>query len=195
MRSSTPPSFLIVEDHPLTRSGTRGLLEHAFPGCLCQEASTLADAHHQIEKKRWSLVLLDLRLPDGAGLALLPSCSCPVLVLTMQDEQTAREKVLVAGATGFATKGDSPGRIIQAIQSILTSHQSVSSVPPGADWNLSTREDETLRHLLAGRHQTEIAQIMGVSTTTVQSYKNRLFVKLRVDSIAELVKVASGLTP
>lgn len=195
MRSSTSPSFLIVEDHPLTRSGTRGLLEHSFPGCLCQEASTLSDARPLLERRRWSMVVLDLRLPDGTGLELLPSCSCPVFVLTMHEEQTAREKVLAAGATGFASKSDSPGRIVHAIRSILTSHPADSSVGHDTDWNLSARENETLRHLLAGKAQTEIAQIMGVSATTVQSYKNRIFAKLRVDSFAELVKVASGLTP
>lgn len=185
-------SFLIVEDHPLTRSGTRHLLRHAFPGCVCEEASTRASARRALGAKRWSLVLLDVDLPDGDGLELLP-CTSPVLVLTMHADAARRDAALGAGARGFASKCESPEKILGAIRQLLGESAPEASDPEAQRRNLSRRERLVLGALLEGRRLVDIAAEAGVSPTTVQSYRNRLFGKLGVDSIPELARLAQDL--
>lgn len=181
-------SFLIVEDHPLTRSGTRQLLQYAYPGCFCEETSTRASARRALAAKRWSLVLLDIDLPDGNGLDLLP-CASPALVLTMYADSPRQDEALGMGAKGFVSKCEPPDRILAAIRASLGDggHGERRSETPRPD--LSHRERLVLAALLDGRRLVEIAKENGLSPTTLQSYKKRLFEKLGVESVAELARL------
>lgn len=181
-------SFLIVEDHPLTRSGTRQLLQYAYPGCFCEEISTRAGARRALTARPWSLVLLDLDLPDGNGLDLLP-CSSPALVLTMYADSPRQDEAYGMGATAFVSKCEAPERILAAIRASVDDgeHGEPRSETPKPD--LSHRECLVLTALLDGRRLAEIAKENGLSPTTLQSYKKRLFRKLGVESVAELARL------
>lgn len=181
------PSVLIVDDHPLTRAGTRELLLGAWPGCQIGEARDLGEARRRLAERVWDLVLLDLSLPDGSGLELLPGCHFPVLVLTMHGDPGCLEAVRSAGAA-IASKADSPESILKAIRALLPH-------PSAKRPSLSTRERQVLEHLLAGHPLSDLAQRLEVSPTSVQSYKTRLFAKLGVDSLPELVRTASRPPP
>lgn len=183
-------AFLIVEDHPLTRAGTRELLSSAFPGCLCEEASSRQSARRALASRTWSLVVLDIDMPDGSGLELLP-CASPTLVLTMHADPARREEALCAGASGFASKAESPERILAAIRSILGIDRLRPQVSEAPRPVLSERERLVFEALMAGRRLVDVAAEAGLSATTVQSYKNRLFHKLGVDSLAELARLAA----
>ena len=64
--------ILIVDDHEIVRRGLEGLLEEAFPDAVFGLAACLARAQEQIRREIWDLVVLDISLPDGSGLDLIP---------------------------------------------------------------------------------------------------------------------------
>lgn len=200
-RNPSALQFLIVDDHPVTRAGTRMLLEQTYPACICQETATLAEAGRQLAQQRWSLMILDQNFPDGRGLEFLKSLPHPppTMILTMLEEPGMKMAALRAGAKGFTSKSVSPTRILSAIRSILAGDNSFSDgVDPVGSKSptLSRQEGIVLKGMLAGKRLVEIASEVGVSPTTIQTYKNRLFTKFAVDTNAELVKVAinRGLT-
>ncbi|QQS03636.1 MAG: response regulator transcription factor [Fibrobacterota bacterium] len=187
--------FLIVDDHPVTRAGTRSLLERNFVGCTCEDACDLASLRQALAMAPWSLILLDHQLPDGSGMDFLREASLthPVLMLTVCDDRRMRLEAMKAGARGFSSKSDDPVRILAAIESILAGKHSFESVPrepPSLEKPLSEREHEVLRALLDGKRLVEIAKLLDIQPTSVQSYKKRLMEKFNASTIPELVKEA-----
>lgn len=187
--------FLIVDDHPVTRTGTRSLLEGRFAGSICQEASSLAELRRILIESQWDLLVLDHQLPDGTGLDYLHEAqsTVPVLMLTVCDDRGMRLEALRAGAKGFASKAEEPQKILFAVESILSGGQSFDSpqLPkPMAKKPLSEREEEVLRAILDGKRLVEIAQLLKIQPTSVQSYKKRLLEKFNATTIPELVKEA-----
>lgn len=187
--------FLIVDDHPVTRAGTRSLLERHFVGCTCTEACDLASLRQTLTLAPWNLILLDHQLPDGSGIDFLreASLALPVLMLTVCDDRRMRMEAMKAGARGFSSKTDDPARILATIESILAGKHSFESVPKeptSLEKPLSEREQEVLRALLDGKRLVEIAQLLDIQPTSVQSYKKRLMEKFNATTIPELVKEA-----
>ncbi len=198
-RPSASSSFraLLVDDHPVTRAGTRKLLEQAHPRCGCGEASSLTETREQLGRERWDLMILDQNLPDGNGIEFLQSLPHrpPTLILTMFNEPGLKRSAIRSGAKGFATKSSSPERILAAIAAILEGKTSFAEGTPAdtrKPTNLSAQEESVLAGILEGRRLTEIARDLGITPTTVQTYKNRLFAKFEVTTNAELVKAAIG---
>lgn len=184
--------ILLVDDHPLLRKGLAELLLQEFPGCEIVQAASLGAATAQLES-RWSLMILDQNLPDGRGVEFLGGLEPkPVtLMLSMYDDGAMARMAKAAGAAGYVSKGDSPERLLEAVHTVLDGKK---SFPPGIEKTeeakLSEREREVLTELLKGRTPTEISKGFGVRQTTIQSYKSRIFAKLGVSSMAELVRQA-----
>jgi len=184
--------ILLVDDHPLLRKGLAELLSQEFPGSEIVQAASLEAAAVQLEST-WSLMILDQNLPDGRGVEFLERLeSKPVtLMLSMYDDGAMARMARSAGAVGYASKGDSPERLLEAVRAVLDGKK---SFPAGTEKTeeakLSEREREVLTELLKGKTPTEISKDFGVRQTTVQSYKARIFAKLGVGSMAELVKQA-----
>lgn len=186
---------MIVDDHPVTRAGTRSLLERHFVGCICEEACDLASLRKALALAPWNLILLDHQLPDGSGIDFLREASLgfPVLMLTICDDRRMRMEAMKAGARGFSSKSDEPSRILSTVESILAGKHSFESLPkepPSLEKPLSEREEEVLLALLDGKRLVEIAQLLDVQPTSVQSYKKRLLEKFNATTIPELVKEA-----
>jgi DNA-binding NarL/FixJ family response regulator len=190
--SRIPLKFLLVDDHPMMRRGLCEMLKSEFPACEIAQAANLAQAREQLEN-RWNLVILDQNLPDGHGIEFLKGLEFKptVLVLSMYDDETLARLARDAGAMGYASKAKDPGLLLEAIHAVLKGRR---SFPPmleqGAPPRLSPKEKEVLDQLLKGRTPTEIAKEFGVRQTTVQSYKSRLYAKLKVNSMAELVRLS-----
>jgi len=187
--------FLIVDDHPVTRAGTRSLLESHFRGCRCREADSLFELRRLLALESWDLVVLDHHLPDGAGIDFLRETphKPPTLVLTVCDDRGIRMDALRAGAKGFASKSDPPERILATVDTLLSGGSVFDPhlpCPCVADKPLSEREEEVLRAILDGKRLVEIAILLGIQPTSVQSYKKRLLEKFGVSNIPELVKEA-----
>ncbi|MGH7063652.1 MAG: response regulator [Stellaceae bacterium] len=203
--------ILIVEDHPIVRSGLRKLLT-AEAGEEIQEAASGQEALAIFKAWRPAVTILDLNLPGLGGLGVIERLKAVdpearILVLSMHDDPMHVTRALQAGAIGYITKNAQPGEITDAVRRVARGRTYVehaiaeelvfSSIHPQPQplADLSTREIEVLRLLAQGRRLSEIAETVGISQKTAANSCSRIKVKLGAASTADLIRIAlrSGL--
>lgn len=196
-------SVLIVDDHPVVRSGLRAVLAtdtvHIVgEAATGEEAITLAGHLHP------DVVLCDLRL--GAGIngiettaALRTLQPAPaVLILTTFDRDAEILGAIEAGAAGYLLKDTAPDAIIEGIRraaagDMIISPELTTRVLQGMRNplpKLTEREIDVLRLLATGAANKEIAQKLFVTEATVKSHIAHIFTKLDVDSRSRAIHVA-----
>ncbi|QEL56297.1 response regulator transcription factor [Chromobacterium paludis] len=196
---------LIVDDHPIVRIGLARVLAGCLPDWACLEAGTLAEARRLLEQHAVGLVLLDLRLGGEQGADLLPwACrhypETPVLVMSMHDEAALVEQVLAAGARGYLLKDMAAVMLEQAVDAVLAGRRHVPEVlaqklffrrleGQGMD-SLTPRECQVFQLLADGLSKTVMAERLGLSPNTVETYRQRLRVKLGACDNLQLVRMA-----
>jgi DNA-binding NarL/FixJ family response regulator len=193
---------LLADDHKMVREGLGALLSrepdidvvaHASDG---DEAITLAQA--------WKpdLVLMDICMPRMNGIEaaacivkLLPRTR--VIALSAQGERPFMSQMVEAGVQGFVLKDQSVSMLAEAIRTVMAGQTwlpDASEILSGPEKRLlSRRERVVLQELAAGKRAREVAEAMGISTKTVDTYRRRMMTKLGLESQAELVKYAVGL--
>ncbi|MCK6373610.1 MAG: response regulator transcription factor [Zoogloea sp.] len=199
-------SVLIVDDHAVVRGGLRQFLADTDDLEITAEAASGHEAIALAEKGDWSLVLLDIALPDVNGLEVLKQIkrlrpSLPVLIFSMFSEDEFAIPSLEAGASGFLNKDSPPNQILTAIRTVVGGARYLSPTlaekllagvaPVGrklAHEALSRRETEVLLMLSKGTSLTRIGEILHVSVKTVSTYRARIIEKLGVQSNAELTR-------
>lgn len=205
-QASQPVHILIIEDHPVARSGLRALLASILPNAEIGEAPNARVALESLRQKDWNLVLLDVGLPGRSGLDLLLDIRAewprlPVLICTGQTERDFGLLALKAGANGFISKGCGLEELTLAIKRVLDGQKYIGPVlaellandlatktefPPHA-W-LSEREMEVARFIVEGKSLKEIGAILSVSMKTVSTYRARAFKKLQIKTNPDLVR-------
>jgi len=197
--------FLVIDDHPIIRQSVRMTLLALFPGAELTEADSAKVALARFAEKKWTVILLDLDLPDRSGLDLLRDArslapASPVLVFSGRNESEYGRRVLAAGAMGFLSKMSGPAQIETAVRRVLAGHKHISpdlaeqlvgspttATPHDA---LSERELEVLRLCASGLSPTDIADRLGLSIKTVSTYRARILEKLGLRTTAELIRYA-----
>ncbi len=203
---------LIVDDHPITRSGLSYLINHQPDMVTCCEAQNAAEALTGVLEARPDLVLTDFTLPDKNGLELIKDIKAvqpelPILVISMHEESLYAERVLRAGARGYITKEEGGERLMRAIRHVLSGAIYVSdkmsarileifSGGPAAQSRsvveeLSDREFEVFELLGAGLSTQQIAERLRLSMKTVDAHRAKLKSKLKVRTNNELVAYAA----
>ena len=200
-------STVIVDDHPAIRLAVRSVLEASGLFKVVGEADSGPTALTTIREQQPALVILDLDLPKMNGLELIErvKASSPairLLVLSAQQESIFATRALQAGANGFMSKSEGMSSIVQAAQSVLAGYSvfpssalgtlsgSGGSSPAELIKTLSDRELTVLQQLARGMSNKEIGDALLISNKTVSSYKTRLFEKLNISTLVELVDFA-----
>lgn len=202
--------ILVVDDHPIVRSGLRRLLG-GERGYDVREAASGREALATVREWRPALVVLDLSMPGMGGLEVIPRLrledpAIRILVLTMHTEAIYATRALQAGAAGFIGKTAAPDRLLEAIKRLAAGHNYIDHeiaqelalaavrAPGGAQGlplqDLSPREVEILRLLGDGSSLQQIADAIGFSYKTAANCCGQLKVKLRVSRTADLVRIA-----
>lgn len=200
--------ILVVEDHPLLRSGLRLLIERNPALQSVGEATDLASARALCRELKPELILLDLHLPDGNGLPLVREVlsqapATRVFVLSSDCTPPTVTAAFDAGIHGYVLKSAPLGEIEQALRALseglaFLSPQVVGialrklrnepdETPPTV---LSPREREMLRGLALGLRTKEVADQMGIQIKTAETFRRRLMKKLDVTSVADLTRYA-----
>jgi DNA-binding NarL/FixJ family response regulator len=203
---------LIVDDHPITRSGLSYLINHQPDMVTCCEAQNAGEALTGVLEARPDLVLTDFTLPDKNGLELIKDIKAarpelPILVISMHEESLYAERVLRAGARGYITKEEGGERLMRAIRHVLSGAIYVSdkmsarileifSGGPATQSRsvveeLSDREFEVFELLGAGLSTQQIAERLRLSMKTVDAHRAKLKSKLKVRTNNELVAYAA----
>lgn len=199
-------TVLIVDDHPVVRSGMRTLLENADGIQVVGEAADGAQALELAGRLRPDVVLSDLRLGDGidgvgVARALRDVPDVAVLILTTYDHDTDIMRAVEAGAVGYLLKDAAPADIVRAVvaaaagEMVLSaeqSHRVVQSMRAGTR-ALSEREKEVLALVAQGLSNTAIAATLFVSEATVKTHLAHVYDKLEAPNRTAAVAAARAL--
>jgi DNA-binding NarL/FixJ family response regulator len=202
---------LIVDDHPLFRSGLRELLE-AEPGIqICGEAEREDEAFRLFEETNSDLVTVDLSLASGHGLSLVSrikkaKAGTIILVVSMHDSPVYAERALAAGASGYVCKHANNQELLAAVRTVqngdvylsdAVSREILKQKAPGdrpaADSKfsgLSGRELQIFTLIGQGLNTHQISADLHLAVSTVETYRERLKTKLNLASGAELTRHA-----
>ena len=196
---------LVVDDHPVVRHGLIAILRYE-PGIeVVGDAADGAEAVRQILDRRPDVVLLDLRLPLLSGIEVMRQVrpqapQVRFLVLTTYDTDEYIAPALAAGAQGYLLKDALPEELSRAVRDLARGRaalepavaarllERMSEGERGEE--LSGRELEVLRLLVAGSSNKLIAVQLSLSENTVKSHISHIFGKLGVQSRAEAVAAA-----
>lgn len=148
--------------------------------------------------------LLDLKLPGPSGLDLQAALGkrkdpLPVIFLTAHGDVTASVRALKAGAMDFLTKPVRREALLTAVRAAIANDETRRAQNEElralrARFNaLSPREQQVMRHVVAGRLNKQIAALIGASERTVKAHRARVMIKMRADSLADLVRAADRL--
>ena len=194
-------TVLLVDDHPVVRSGLRAVLDSGEAVRIVGEAATGEEAIALAGHLRPDVVLCDLRLGKGidgiettAALRALDPAPA-VLILTTFDRDAEILGAIEAGAAGYLLKDVAPDVIIDGIQraaagDMVLAPDLASRVLRGMRNplpKLTAREIDVLKLLATGSTNKEISRALFVTEATVKSHLNHIFTKLDVDSRSRAV--------
>lgn len=198
-------SVIIVDDHPAIRLAVQSALEATNDLKVVGESGDGPSGLALVRELKPDLVILDLDLPRLSGLDLIERVkkshpSTRLLVLSAQQESIFASRTAHAGANGFMSKHENMQAVVLAAQTVLSGYNmfpsSVNSTharpKPGAQpdallKSLSDRELTVLQYLARGMSNKEIAETLLISNKTISSYKTRIFEKLGISTVVELV--------
>ncbi len=207
MTSIRTHSVVIVDDHPAICQALRATLERSGRFEVVAEAGDGAAAWSAIRERVPALVILDLDLPGIDGLGILERIkrahrSVKVLVFSAQEEGIFASRAMQKGADGFLSKSCELRGVLEAATSVMSGGSvfPASALPTMAKSAvasqaellgiLSDRELIVLRHLVSGKNQREIGELMRISSKTVSTFKRKIFEKLGMSTLVELVDFA-----
>jgi DNA-binding NarL/FixJ family response regulator len=203
----------IVDDHGLFRAGVRAELEGHVE--LVGEAATVQEAVSLVTEQRPDVVLLDVHMPDGGGVAVIQGAmgAAPDTLFLALSASDAAEDVIAtirAGARGYVTKNIATDELLDAIDRVRGGDAVFSPrlagfvldafagpAPTGAGDadpdldQLTAREREVLRHIARGYMYKEIALRLGISAKTVEAHVSAVLRKLQLSNRHELSRWAA----
>ena len=194
--------IMLVDDHPLVRDGLRARLEAVPHFRVVAEADSGAEALALAGSTRIDLVLMDITMRDGSGIEATARLTTnfpniAVLILSMHDKLEYVTQAMQAGARGYVLK-DAPGKdIVLAIDTVMAGGIYYSAAvarqlarPAAQDNQLTSREQEVLRHIANGESNKQIARALDLSVRTVETHRLNIKRKLGIEGQAELIKFA-----
>jgi DNA-binding NarL/FixJ family response regulator len=196
---------LIVEDHPIVVSGCRQLFAE-YEGVLFYDASTIASGRQQLKKHAPDVIVIDVNLPDGSGLEFARELSgrcgeTKIVMFSMADAPALALQAIDFGAKGFVSKSDSPTALLSAVEAVgrgetwlsdelLQKIAFMRAVPQSSPPRLTRREKNVLKLLVEGRHSSEIATELNISSKIVSTECAAIRQKLNARTTAEMVAIA-----
>lgn len=150
-------------------------------------------------------LLIDIRMPGMDGLALQrklldSGCDIPVVIITGHGDVSSARQAFRSEAVDFIEKPIDKNRLMQAVNEAFVQQDSKRSLLDTQQRQavqmeeLTPREYEVMELVVAGRHNRDIAQQLGISVRTVEVHKSRMMSKLRADGVADLVRINLGIT-
>jgi len=201
-----PFSLLMVDDHTIVREGLKRVLRPIAHEWSITEAGTGFQAIECLRRQHFDLAIVDLSMPGMSGLELIRRIksefpSVAVLVLSMHGEEQYAMRAFKAGAAGYVTKDTAANELVAAVRKVAMGGSYVTSSlaervvqqltgkvqEPRLD-ELTDRELEVLKRIVAGQRLTDIAESLHLSIKTVSTHKTRIQDKLGLPSMAALIR-------
>ncbi|MBK6483264.1 MAG: response regulator transcription factor [Chitinophagaceae bacterium] len=205
----TERQILIADDHAIIRLGLKFILDSHFNVLNADEVDDCKSLFEFLALKYYSHLILDLQMQDGNSMNIFSQLhsqypDLKILIYSMSPEEMFAKRLLRMGATGFLSKQSSEGEVLKALDLFLLGRNYASDKlleelrkgqsSPGQEQNpfdeLSEREMLVVNNLLLGKGVKEIAGQLNLKSTTVATYKARIFDKVGVNNLVELRNVA-----
>jgi len=202
---------LVADDQSMVRAGFRMLLSGEADIEVVAEASNGLEAVAKAARFRPTVILMDIRMPELDGLEatrriLAADDAARILILTTFDLDEYIYEALSAGASGFVLKDDPPEQLIAAVRTVAAGDALLSPTvtkrvieqftrsprpapPKGVD-ELTAREREILRLIVAGLSNAEIGSELYISDTTVKTHVTHILQKLDLRDRVQAVVLA-----
>ena len=206
MSKSAPIKVLLVDDHNVVRSGLGAVLSVSEDLELVGEAGDGEEAIRLCERLKPDVVLMDLLMPKMDGVAATKAIKerwpqIQVIALTSFKEKEYVEGALKAGAVGYLLKNVSADELVNSIHRAVSGQPSLSpeaaqvliqkvNEPAKPGFDMTDREREILALMVEGLSNSEIAERIIVSQSTVKFHVSNVLSKLGVGSRTEAVALA-----
>ncbi len=203
-------SVYLVDDHAVVRAGFRSLLEAEADIAVVGEAASGEEAYSGYVELQPDVVVTDVSMPGEGGLGFMRRLlkrdkDAKALVMSMFDDVAFVKRAMEYGAMGYISKSDDPELLVQAVRAVaagdtwvapMLAQEMLGSMRTGEGSPqalLTDREFEVFVLLASGKDAKEIADILHLSSKTVGTHQTRIFHKLRVNTGAELARLAIRL--
>ncbi len=195
------PRIILADDHPLFAEGLRALLQEDFDViAVVEDGQALLEA---VEQYAPDLVIADVSMPKLNGIECVRKLrsshpNLKIILLTMHEEISLATAAMQSGASGYLLKNGGTVEVLRAVRTALVGGTHVSpqlaaavqsAIESGdsASQDLTPRQVEIVRHLIAGLSAKEIAATLSLSPRTVEHHKYQAMERIGVSTSAELI--------
>jgi DNA-binding NarL/FixJ family response regulator len=198
------PRVVLADDHPIWRDGVRADLVDHFD--VVGEAGSAKEAISVIGARQPDLVVCDLHMPDGGGLAVVRACApqTRIVMLTVSEQEKDLLVAVAAGAVGYLVKSTPGPELVAALRRAVAGEPVFSpalaslvlgefrrlSKASGPTEPLSPREREVLQLVARGHAYKEIGAELYIAEKTVENHVRNILGKLHLNRRHELIRFA-----
>jgi DNA-binding NarL/FixJ family response regulator len=198
--------ILIVDDHLVIKAGVSIILNSEFDNLDIQYSSTFSETLGKVKSFNYDLIILDINIPGGKNIEMISEIRAitpevKILMFSAYEEEFYALRYIYAGADGFLNKLCSEEKIVEAVKSIMVygkyltddlinqlNDSTLNKETLNPFDKLSKREIEIVNLLVSGDGNLEISNNLGIQMSTVSTYKNRIFEKLKINNLVELIE-------
>ena len=199
---------LLVDDHELVRTGVEVLLNAVDDISVVAVCGTGEEAVDAVEKYLPDIVMMDIQMPGIGGVEacrriLQKHPEARIIALSVCNDGPVPQRLLKMGGMGFISKGSPVGEMVNAIHVVMSGRrylcsevannlafQGLEEQEPSPFAKLSQRESQVVNLILQGKSIQEMSDILVISDKTVNTYRYRLYEKLKVKNDVELTRLA-----
>lgn len=201
-------TILVADDHTIVRLGVTHIISTLTLPTTIKEAETFDQVITMLDEQPYDLLILDINIPGGNSLQMIDAVKLrqpkiKILIFSGYDEQLFAINYMQAGADGYLVKYSPEDEIRNAILTVLNHQKYMSAGTREQMLNmlnthkepalnplstLSGREVEVMNLLTKGIPVAKIAEMLHLQVTTVSTYKTRVFEKLGITNIVELLE-------
>lgn len=203
---------LIADDHAVVREGLHNLLDEQSDMTVVGQAADGLQVVKKVKTARPDVALVDIQMPNLNGLEAITLIKdavpeTEVVVLSMHRKDAYVHQALAAGARGYVLKASPTTDVLESIRTVHRGEYFLSSKinskiisaflksrdekPPVSGYDLlSEREQQVFRLLVEGKSSAEIADILCISSKTVEKHRANTMKKLDIHNMVSMVKYA-----
>jgi two-component system, NarL family, invasion response regulator UvrY len=199
---------LIADDYDLIREGLKKIIKQESNIVVVAEAKNGAEVMPLLQNHEIDVIVLDITMPVRDGIDVLKDIvkfypTIPVLILTMHSEKKYAMRAILAGAAGYINKESTSKELVKAINKLMAggkyitpevAEYLVNSIQTGSNKTdllhelLSDKEFQILCKLASGISVKKVSEDLNITTSTVHTYKTRIFKKMSLSTIPELTR-------
>ncbi len=200
--------IVVADDHGIVRMGLIQVINRLRPSAVISEVEDFKSLYKLILQNEFDLAIVDVNMPNGSiqeaiDYIKIHQPKLKILVFSSQNEELYAMRYLKMGAGGYLNKDAPESKIDAALSAMINTGRYLSEevkeamiletldgpAKSSAIESLSDRELQIANKLVEGVPLKELSNLLNLHSSTISTYKNRLFEKLKIKSIPELVAI------